>query len=94
MGKIITNPITNTKIKRAVITGGTIIVEPDRTFRDFEISLDTLKTLFGKQIVVSRDSFNGRECFRIDKANFAIVNSESLGADIELEIKVNDILPC
>lgn len=92
MEKIITSPVTNTKINKACITGGTIVVFPDVKFRDYELSLDTIKTLFGEQAFVTKDCYLNRECFVINNANFFITNSESMGADVVLELKVNDPL--
>lgn len=93
MDKIIATPITLTKIKKAFITGGTIVIEPNSLYPNYEVSLATIKTLFGEQSFISKDCFMGRECLVINNANFLVVNSESMGADVELEIKVNDPLP-
>ena len=93
MDKIITTPTTLTKIKKALITGGNIIVEPYSQYPNYELSLSTIKTLFGGQAFITKDCFMGRECFIINNANFLVVNSESMGADVEIEIKVNDPLP-
>lgn len=93
MDKIITTPTTLTKIKKAFVTGGTIVVEPNKEVPNFEISLNTIKTLFGGQAFISKDFFMNRECLVINNANFLVVNSESIDADVELELKENDPLP-
>lgn len=92
MEKIVTSPVVNTKIKKACITNGTIVVFTDEYFKDFELSLDTIKTLFGEQSFITKDCYLNRGCIVINNANFFITNSESLGADVELEVKVNDPL--
>lgn len=92
MEKLITSPVVNTKIKKACITDGTIVVFPDEKFGDYELSLDTIKTLFGEQAFITKDCYLNRGCIVINNANFFIVNSESMGADVELELKVNDPL--
>ena len=92
MKNIVTSPVVNTKIKKACIINGTIVVFPDEEFEDYELSLDTIKTLFGEQTFVTKEYYCGRGCFVINSANFFIINSESMGADVELELKVNDPL--
>lgn len=93
MNKIITTPTTIIKIKKGFVTGGTIVVEPNVEYPNYEVSLKTIKTLFGEQASISRDFLMNRECLVINDANFLILNSESIGADVEFEVKVNDPLP-
>lgn len=93
MNKIITTPTTLTKIKKAFIIGGNIVIEPNSEYPNYELSLRTIKTLFGEQAFITSDYLMGNKCFVINNANFLVVDSESTGADIEFEIKVNDPLP-
>lgn len=92
MEKLITSPTVLTKIKKACITGGTIVSFPNVKLRDFEISIDTLQTLFGECVRITQEYYMGNPCIVISNANFFITDSESMGADVVLELKDNDPL--
>lgn len=94
MEKIITSPTVLTKINKACILNGNIVVFPNAEYKykNYELSIHTLRTLFGECVRIEFESYMNRPCIVISNANFFITNSESMGADVELELKVNDPL--
>lgn len=88
--KLYVSPTSKTTIKHACFHNGRLLVFPNEVYKDIELSIDTIKTLFGEQSFLTKEECFGRSCIAINNADFFVLNSISYSASVTFELEEQD----
>ena len=86
MEKAITSPVVETIIKKACFSDGKIVIFPDRENVLKTPPISVVKMMFGEGATFTIDSMMGYPCWVIENANFFLLDSVSVNADIEMRL--------
>lgn len=87
--KIVTNPMIETKINKAVFSNQDILIFPNREKAPYNFC-EVLKFLFGKTAVATEYCIDNVKYIKITGANFVLKDVKTLNADF-IVTKLNTI---